>query len=214
MSQADIDSNQVSFDKIKLFGRFLMEVDFNKLDGWGDPSRDQSVGGMARDTNNIGGAKPLDPGGKLVDFSIMLGPDTQSCVECHQKLNDDRGRNICAWSTSPSTTAKDSYMCLITINASPSPPPNCRARSIGVPNWFGVREREYEACLKCSLGYRGCAKLFIIPTSEPLKLTDTPVAGVTNRRYNALIPIDQQQPLTRSSTPAVSSLGAYPTPAR
>jgi len=48
MSQEDIDSNQVSFEKIKLFGRFLMEVDFNKLDGWGDPRRDRSVGGIAR----------------------------------------------------------------------------------------------------------------------------------------------------------------------
>ena len=92
MSQQDIDSNQVSFERIKLFGRFLMEVDFNKLDGWGDPRRDRSLFGAPRGDGT--GAKPLDPGGKLLDFSIMLGPDTTSCAECHHKLNDDRDRNI------------------------------------------------------------------------------------------------------------------------
>ncbi len=92
MDQTAIDNKKYSLQELKLFGRFLMEVDFNKLDGWGDPRRDRSPGAKARG-DGVGGL-PLDPGGKEVDFSMLLGPDTTACVECHQKVNDDEGRNI------------------------------------------------------------------------------------------------------------------------
>jgi hypothetical protein len=55
----------MSFDNVFIMGGRDFRTEFNRLDGFGDPARP--------------------------DFNRIKGPDAQSCVACHHKVNGGRG---------------------------------------------------------------------------------------------------------------------------
>ena len=68
IEQAQIDEGAISLADIIAHGRNLFAVDFNALDGHGDPSR-----------------PGVNAVGEATGFNRISGPDTVACVACHSK---------------------------------------------------------------------------------------------------------------------------------
>jgi len=79
LDQADIASGRLSFEQIFNFGRKLFVTNFNRCDGAGRPADTGSVG-----VHGVGNPRPVDPlqGPR---FTILSGPDSNSCASCHNE---------------------------------------------------------------------------------------------------------------------------------
>jgi hypothetical protein len=89
---------------------------------------------------------------------------------------------------------------------------DCRSRSVGGPRRLCVRKERCQAMLT---GYLRCweGRIGLLTPFEAIsRAADISVTTAPSRQNNILIPIDHQQPLTRASNPAVSSLEFSPTP--
>jgi hypothetical protein len=79
LDQADIASGNLSFAQIFRFGQQLFITNFNTCDGAGRPGRTAAAG-----SHGVGAARTPDPfGGPR--FTVLSGPDSNSCASCHNE---------------------------------------------------------------------------------------------------------------------------------
>lgn len=81
MDQADIAGHKLSFKQIFNFGRQIFITNFNKCDGAGRPGDTGSAGAPG-----VGNPRPIDPLSRP-RFTILSGPDANSCASCHNEPN-------------------------------------------------------------------------------------------------------------------------------
>jgi hypothetical protein len=79
LNQADIASGKLTFAQVFDFGRQLFITNFNKCDGAGRPGTAAQVG-----SHGIGSPRTPDPL-KGPRFTILSGPDANSCASCHNE---------------------------------------------------------------------------------------------------------------------------------